>query len=110
MGIGIQLTPENQLPIDQDHQLHGIIEPPSTSVNIVPYHEYESIDEDALCNRDHEIAVTDEMHITEKNTNASPLDEAIMSHNPAYNAVEREDENTGYQNVITPWSYYHEYL
>ena len=32
--------------------------------------------------------------------------EIEISQNPAYAVLEREEGNTGYQNVITPWSYY----
>ena len=72
----------------------------------VPYHEYESIDEVVKAD-DGEIAVaTDETPMVAISSQDETEEVVVVSRNPAYAAVEGQEDSTGYENVITPWRHY----
>ena len=107
MNPGAQLSADNRT----SFTLNNIPPYNNPQTARTPHHEYESIDDEVVKSGDAVIAaVTDETPIVAGTGNSLQVEdqeeEVVVSRNPAYAAVEGEEENTGYENMVTPWRHY----
>ena len=71
----------------------------------VPYHEYESMGDEVVMTE--RAFATDETLMVTVSSQDETEEVVVVSQNPAYAAVDVQEDNTGYENVITPWRHYY---